>query len=231
MVVRLSGLEADRPAAQSAVGARYYTTDTETIFVSHGQDWHVVSTLDIEQANGEKDGTLDDRPSPESCIGVLYTDNDGVQYEAFPTAWATVNSQSIASEPDEGAIPLVQVVLGAAGFDIVPTPASVSAGPLTFIVQNAGGSVHECLILQTTQMAAEVIAAAVQGGTLDESQYDVIADSGDIPAGNYTRFDVQLNPAHYVLVCNEAGHAHLGMAADFDTTLLVGSTLLSVSQR
>lgn len=97
---RLSGVEADRPAAEDNAGGRYYATDTETIFISHGVQWNEVATL--EKPIHVLDGLLVNRPDPATCVGILYVDEDGLQYEAFPTAWATVNSRAIPTEPNEG---------------------------------------------------------------------------------------------------------------------------------
>jgi len=97
---RLSGLEENRPAAEESAGGRYYAVDTETIFVSHGFQWNKVFSL--EKPIHELDGPLVDRPDPSTCVGTLYTDEDGLQYEAFPTAWATVNIRATPTEPNEG---------------------------------------------------------------------------------------------------------------------------------
>lgn len=111
---------------------------------------------------------------------------------------------------------VVTVTLGGGNpFEMSPDVDSVPAGAVTFLVTNAAGFPHEFLLLKTDDTAAAIVAAAIQGGTVDETQYDVLVDSGDLAAHESARFDAFLAAAHYVLLCNEAGHAHLGMAADF----------------
>lgn len=97
---RLSGPEENIPSAQENANGRYYAVDAETIFVSHGVQWNKVSTL--EKPLHILDGLLVNRPDPATCVGTLYIDEHGLQYEAFPTAWATVNSRAFPIEPDEG---------------------------------------------------------------------------------------------------------------------------------
>jgi uncharacterized cupredoxin-like copper-binding protein len=113
----------------------------------------------------------------------------------------------------------VTVALGSPdNFDIVPNTVSVLAQDITFAVRNADAFAitHEFLLIKTTDTAAAIIAAAPLGGTFDESGYDVRVDSGDIAQhGTYTSSAVTLEAGHYVMVCNEPGHAHSGMALDF----------------
>lgn len=88
---RLSGLVAKRPLPGAAINARYYATDTKTIYVSAGRIWKPTYTLQQDQAASFDDGNLAERPEAGTCIGTLFTDESGLQYEAFPTAWAAVN--------------------------------------------------------------------------------------------------------------------------------------------
>lgn len=151
----------------------------------------------------------------------LVLGSDGLPYLVRPDG-----TRALIEAPPTVAIDLG----GSEAFEIAASPTEVSAGYVTFVVHNIGGFTHECLIVKTDLSASDLVALAPQGGQLDESTLDVRADSGDVPAGTYVRFDVVLPPGHYVLVCNEAGHAHLGMATDFDVTQLAG-TLADVSYR
>lgn len=92
MVNRANGLLSERPNANAAGNTRYYATDTQVTSYSGGQDWadnwpldqsDVVGTINVPQAS---------MPNPGSCIGWVNIDpNTGLQYEAFPTAWANVS--------------------------------------------------------------------------------------------------------------------------------------------
>lgn len=90
MSVRISGLLADRPAANAAAGARYYATDG-VIYFSTGDGWKPSFALDHRDAGGVLSGLLAVRPDPSTCVGWIWIDEDGNEYEAFPRAWALVN--------------------------------------------------------------------------------------------------------------------------------------------
>jgi hypothetical protein len=93
MITRLSGTLTARPDPQSAVGARYYATDEQKVYVSGGESWYLCpGAPEPADVPGYLSGPLADRPSPAGHIGWIFTDSvTGNQYEAFPTGWALVN--------------------------------------------------------------------------------------------------------------------------------------------
>jgi len=92
-MTRLSNLLANRPSASTAVGARFYATDTEQVYFSTGNQWVPKNALDEGDANGQIGGeNLAARPEANTCIGFIWSDAEtGNQYEAFPNAWALIN--------------------------------------------------------------------------------------------------------------------------------------------
>ena len=103
-MIRLSGLLANRPAASTAVGARYYATDNEIVYLSAGS-WITDRTLDPSDVVGYLAASLAQRPSSASHLGWVFVDTDtGDEYEAFPSAWAAVTTggsiQPISPLPD-----------------------------------------------------------------------------------------------------------------------------------
>ena len=77
--------------AKTAAGARYFATDTGAITFSTGVGWKADSVITEAEANGIISGQLAGRPQPVTCVGYIFIDENGIQYEAFPTAWATIN--------------------------------------------------------------------------------------------------------------------------------------------
>lgn len=93
--VRLSGPLAARPAANAAVGARFRSTEGQT-YVSTGRTWVESFELPWAHAQGIRSGLLSERPAPSTCVGWLYIDENGNEYEAFPSVWASVNSVNLS---------------------------------------------------------------------------------------------------------------------------------------
>jgi hypothetical protein len=111
----------------------------------------------------------------------------------------------------------IHVDLGTTGFDIVPDRPQAFAGTYDFTITDVGYG-HELLLIQTDDTAADIIAAADEGGTFDEGPYEefILIDEEVAHGDTTTVTDVELTEGHYVMVCNEEGHAHLGMAIDFN---------------
>lgn len=126
---------------------------------------------------------------------------------------------------------VVTIALGGVAFDIVSDKVSVTMGPAIFKIHNVAGSAHELLLVKTDTSAADIIASVGVGGTWDETDQDIRFDTESLAAGHYARADVNLEVGHFVLLCNLAGHVHLGMALDFNVTLKTGATANDIVSR
>lgn len=164
---RISSTAAARPDAPAAFHCRHLSTDTGVIAVSNGTDWIVVTTLDRNEAVGIKGGTLAARPAYSTCIGWLYTDESGYDYEAFPGAWVQVNVED----------------------DDVPAPAAVTAtadGLTTGIipprakhVQVTSGNADHIVVLPAPVVGKQlVIDVGATGFELRSSDPATIAING-----------------------------------------------------
>lgn len=88
MPIRLSGLLANIPAPNAAVGAFYFATDEGDVYVSDGNEWNERMVLDHADVAGNKSGSDANKPDPRKAIGWIYHATDTrIKYEAFPTAW------------------------------------------------------------------------------------------------------------------------------------------------
>jgi uncharacterized cupredoxin-like copper-binding protein len=94
-------------------------------------------------------------------------------------------------------------------------PATVSAGSVTFTVVNEGVKKHEFVILSTDVMAADL---PIEGDEVNEDDYVVVDEIGDLPPGETGTLTVDLAPGHYALICNLKGHMRMGMYADITVT-------------
>jgi hypothetical protein len=97
-IIRQSGTHSTRPNASTAIGSRWFSTDTGAVYVSMGATWQQVKTVSPQDANGLLSGLLSARPTASANLGWLYTDENGVTYEAFPGGWATVVLEVLATQ-------------------------------------------------------------------------------------------------------------------------------------
>lgn len=151
---------------------------------------------------------------------------------AVATVAATVTAADNRLTALEATAPVVvNATLGGVAFDIVVDHNTVSMGTVTFKIHNVALGIHELLLVKTDTSAADIIASVGVGGTWDETGQDIRFDTDNLTGGHYARADVVLEPGHFVLICNEPGHVHLGMVIDFTVTMLTGATANAIAGR
>lgn len=91
------------------------------------------------------------------------------------------------------------------------------AGTTTFNLQNLGTIAHEFLVVRSDKSATELLAS-VDAATnrIDEEQLNVIDEQPEYDPGVPGMVTVNLEPGHYVVMCNIAGHYKAGMYADLE---------------
>jgi uncharacterized cupredoxin-like copper-binding protein len=100
---------------------------------------------------------------------------------------------------------------------LVATPTRVAAGPVSFVVTNTGGLVHELVILPLPADGPGTRPTGVDGRidetqSLGEASRSCTAGSGDgISPGSAGWTTVTLRPGRYELVCNQPWHYAAGM--------------------
>jgi uncharacterized cupredoxin-like copper-binding protein len=91
----------------------------------------------------------------------------------------------------------------------------VAAGDVRFAVQNQGPEMHELIVVRsdTTQLPLRS-----DGMTVDEDRIEssIAGSFEDAQPGEHGTLQLHLEPGHYVLFCNMAGHYQAGMHADLD---------------
>lgn len=87
------------------------------------------------------------------------------------------------------------------------------AGTITFNVNNKGAKTHEFVIVKTDLKADSL---PVADDEVDESAFTPVDEIEDIEAGATPSLAVDLQPGHYVILCNLTSHYQKGMHADFD---------------
>ncbi|TMK77137.1 MAG: hypothetical protein E6G46_12080 [Actinobacteria bacterium] len=108
--------------------------------------------------------------------------------------------------------------IGLNQWSITPTAARVSAGPITFNVDNEGDITHEFVVLRTDTPAAAFTIGSFENEP-DRINEDTVGtnvgETGDLEAGALNALKIKLAPGHYAFVCNLSGHYHAGMHTDF----------------
>lgn len=97
-------------------------------------------------------------------------------------------------------------------FAIQPSPASVSAGEVTFTVKNSGAVPHELAIVKSD---ADPKKLPQKDGLADESVNKPLGRTKEIATGASGTVTAKLEPGKYVLLCNLAGHYSAAMATSF----------------
>lgn len=102
-------------------------------------------------------------------------------------------------------------------FSVTPNPTSTVAGPVAFGVRNAGGIIHEFVVIRTDLAADEL---PVEGSAVDETAegITVIDEIESIPTGGSVVLQTELEAGAYVLICNVSTHYESGMHAAFEVT-------------
>lgn len=97
-------------------------------------------------------------------------------------------------------------------FTVQPSPASVSAGEVTFTAKNTGAVPHELAIVKSD---ADPKKLPQKDGLADEAANKPLGRTANIANGASGTVTVKLEPGKYVLLCNLVGHYSAGMATSF----------------
>jgi uncharacterized cupredoxin-like copper-binding protein len=107
-------------------------------------------------------------------------------------------------------------------FSVIPAQESVSAGEVTFEVENTGPEdVHEFVVIKT-DLAPDALPTDENGAVEEEGEgMEVIDEIEDIPVGETQTLTVDLDAGNYVLICNifdeeeQEAHYSMGMRTAF----------------
>jgi uncharacterized cupredoxin-like copper-binding protein len=127
----------------------------------------------------------------------------------------------VVEEPPEGAT-RVDVRLGE--WSVEPSAASVTAGQVYFLVENAGpDDPHEFVVIRTDEAPD---ALPVVEGRVPEDEVDIVDEIEPFAPNSSASITLDLEPGNYVFICNVAeveegeleSHYQLGMRVAFEVT-------------
>lgn len=108
---------------------------------------------------------------------------------------------------------LVNVTLRSYKIDLSTDQAN--SGVVTFHITNqASDMMHEFIVIKTDLAPDELPTDEL--GRMEEDKVDIIDAHEDIFFGTTVNMQVNLEPGHYVVVCNLPEHYQAGMATDFN---------------
>lgn len=207
---RISGNTVSIPAANTAIGSRYYDTQATVVYVSTGADWLATAVCTMEQAAGFIGGLLSARPSSATCLGFLYTDEDDIVYEAFPGGWATVTLTNAAAAVADGAVTTSKIAASAVtAAKLADAVADLILGGLTVTVTNTGspdGIAHVTVQAKDAQgnnLAARVELAVFCSATANGAPTDLGTLNTTLVAGVLLKVDT--TDALFRAVTNSSG--------------------------
>lgn len=102
----------------------------------------------------------------------------------------------------------VQLIVEMTDYKVVTNAATVRAGETRIGVRNRGSQPHDLVVLRT-DLAPDKLPYDIARAKADEP--GLVARSNELRAGGTAAVTVKLEPGHYVLICNVAGHYGLGM--------------------
>ncbi|HYM52974.1 MAG TPA: hypothetical protein VEW45_05760 [Candidatus Dormibacteraeota bacterium] len=109
-------------------------------------------------------------------------------------------TDSVAASPS---LPEGVVAVSLSEMDLIVSTPTAPRGEVTFDIKNSGELPHEFLVIRTDKDAAEL---PFEGEKVVEGGLDIVARSEPIPAGQWAMLTSDLEPGHYVLICNLSGH-------------------------
>ncbi|MGZ5214560.1 MAG: cupredoxin domain-containing protein [Actinomycetota bacterium] len=128
-------------------------------------------------------------------------------------ALTACGSKGTSSQAASGSGNVVAVTLH--DYKIEPAVTTVSAGEVTFTIENVGATEHEMVVIRTDVAIADM---AVEGHETNEEAPGMtpIGEVEDVQPGESTDLVLTLESGRYVFLCNLPKHFERGMVTEFE---------------
>lgn len=140
---------------------------------------------------------------------------------ASPTGAPGASATVAPSAAPASVAPVGPVKVALQQWSITPQVTMVAAGPVTFNVSNDGTITHEFVVMRTNTPAADLKVGSYEGQSprINENTAGTnVGETGDMDAGSSKYLTINLQPGHYVFLCNLPAHYGQGMRVDFIVT-------------
>jgi uncharacterized cupredoxin-like copper-binding protein len=105
----------------------------------------------------------------------------------------------------------VNVIVDLKEYSITLNVPTVKAGVVKFGIRNNGTMVHDFDLFKT-DLALDKLP--IDGGSAKVQMDGLVKQMINIAASRSTTLSADLQPGHYVIICNVAGHYQLGMRTE-----------------
>ncbi|MFL5737368.1 MAG: cupredoxin domain-containing protein [Actinomycetota bacterium] len=137
------------------------------------------------------------------------------------TTACSSGTPSAASETSTEATPAASgsgsVSVNLNQWSVVPSTTNVAAGPVTFDVANQGTIPHEFVVLRTKTEASDIAVGKFErepDRINEDTSGTNVGETGDLNPGASKSVTLDLQPGHYVFLCNLPAHYQSGMHVD-----------------
>jgi uncharacterized cupredoxin-like copper-binding protein len=113
---------------------------------------------------------------------------------------ATTSSTATGETPGGGVQSAVKATL--TDYKILPEPASVPAGRVTFNITNIGATEHELVVVKTDLGSGDLPTKADGSANEEGPGLTAVDEAESMAAGEARSLTVDLEPGNYVLFCN-----------------------------
>jgi uncharacterized cupredoxin-like copper-binding protein len=142
----------------------------------------------------------------------MHVDFTVVGSNSASSASATSSSSATPAATSEatGTLKLGTLSIIEGSFQIFANRSTIPAGQITFDITNTGPDDHELVVFKTDLSINDL---PVQNGQVveDDPALQKIGEQDQFPAGESRSLTLNLDPGHYVLICNLPGHYEQGM--------------------
>lgn len=119
------------------------------------------------------------------------------------------------STPAASSTPSASISATLVDWSIKLEPPVGKAGSVTFTIKNSGANTHEFVVVKTDTPADQLPVDEAKDEVPEEG-LTVVDEVEDIESGKDATLTIDnLEPGHYVIICNIESHYKKGMHADF----------------
>jgi uncharacterized cupredoxin-like copper-binding protein len=133
---------------------------------------------------------------------------------------ATKTGSPVAGTSESGQSALAATLVD---YKILLPKTPAKSGDVTFNVTNSGATIHELVVLKTDLAPAVLPTKADGSANEDATEVTNVGETGDMAAGASMPLTIDLQPGHYVFICNvvqttngqTVSHYEKGMTGEF----------------
>jgi len=128
---------------------------------------------------------------------------------------AALSMYCISSVADEPTLVHVQEAEGPTDFNIKMDQTTIPSGPVAFDVTNHSKTLEHEFVIVKTDLPQDKLPYDKKAQRVEEDKLNVVGEVDDLGPGTAGARTFDLEPGHYVAICNEPDHYAHGMHIAF----------------